>query len=160
LVKPIAYRADGDMIADFLDKLETAKVKEVVADAPPSLAPYGLDKPTTLTVWTGKDNERASKTLLVGRADTEHKRVCVMRAGEAGVMPAPEELLAAVPKTPAAVRDKVVMAYASDKANRVELPSPRGGVMLERDGTTWKITAPEALKAGSGAVSGVLWSIR
>jgi hypothetical protein len=32
--------------------------------------------------------------------------------------------------------------------------------MLERDGITWKITAPEALKADTGAVNGLLWRIR
>ena len=31
---------------------------------------------------------------------------------------------------------------------------------LEKDGATWKITAPEALKADSGAVSNLLWKIR
>jgi len=160
IVTPIAYRADADLIRDFLDKLESAKVKEFVAEAPPSLAPYALDRPTTVTVWTGKDKERSSKTLLFGRADADRKGVYVMRTGEPGVMLAPEELWTAVPKTAAVLRDKVVMAYAYDKANRVELLSARGRVVLEREGTGWKITAPEALRADSGAVNALLWSIR
>ena len=160
IVKPNAYRADGDLVADFLDKLESAKAKEFVADSPPSLAPYGLDRPTTVTIWTGKDKDRSSKTLLFGRGDLDKKGVYVMRAGEAGVMLAPDELWTALPKTVAALRDKAVVAYAQDKANRIEIESPRGHVVIERDGTGWKITAPEPLKADSGAVSSLLWSIR
>ncbi len=160
IVKPTAYRADADLIADFLDKLESSKVKEFVAESPPSLGQYGLDRPAAVTVWIGKDKERSSKALRFGRADADKKGVYVMRAGEAGVMLAPEELWTAFPKTVAALRDKVVVAYAYDKANRVEVLSARGRVVIERDGTGWKITAPEALKADSGAVSSLLWSIR
>ena len=36
----------------------------------------------------------------------------------------------------------------------------RGAVTLEKDGTGWKLTAPEALKADSSAVTGLLWKIR
>ena len=160
IVKPNAYRADGDLVSDFLDKLESAKVKEFVTESPPSLAPYGLDRPTTVTIWTGKDKDRSSKTLLFGRGDADKKGVYVMRAGEPGVMLAPDELWVAVPKTVAMLRDKTVVAYAQDKANRIEVESPKGRVVIERDGGGWKITAPEALKADGGAVNALLWSIR
>src|SRR6266545_6577493 len=159
IIKPAAYRADADLVSDFLDKLESAKVKEFVAESPPSLGQYGLDRPATVIVW-GKDKERSSRALLFGRLDPDKKGVYVMRAREPGVMLAPEDLWTAFPKTVAALRDKVVVAYAYDKANRVELESPRGRVVIERDGTGWKITAPEALKADSGAVNSLLWSIR
>ena len=45
MVKPSSYRADADLVSEFLDKLESAKAREFVADAPASLAPYGLDRP-------------------------------------------------------------------------------------------------------------------
>jgi len=65
-----------------------------------------------------------------------------------------------VPKTVAMARDKTVFPYAYDKANRVEIESAAGKVVLERDGLSWKITAPEVFKADSGAVNNVLWRIR
>lgn len=160
LTKPNRYRADADLIADFLDKLEAAKVKEFVTDSPSALAQYGLDHPTTATVWTGKDKERSAKALLLGRVDADKKGVYVMRAGESAVMLAPEDLWTAFPKTVAALRDKVVVRYQYDKANRVELLSERGRVVIEKDGAGWKISAPEALKADSGAVNALLWSVR
>src|SRR5262245_65565320 len=97
------------MVGDFLDKLESAKIKEFVADSPPSLAPYGLDKPSTVTIWTGKDKDRASKKLLFGKDDLEKKGVYVMRGGEPSVMLVPEEVWTAFPKT-GAVRGEKSMA--------------------------------------------------
>jgi uncharacterized protein DUF4340 len=160
LTKPRVLPADPDVVADFLEKLDGAKAKEFVEDAPRSLTPYGLDRPTTVTLWIGKDKERASRSLLFGREDKGKKGVYVMRSGEPGVMLVGEELWAAVPKTMGVLRDKVVLAYQYDKVSRVELAGPRGPLTLERDGIGWKITAPESLKADTGAVNGVLWRIR
>jgi hypothetical protein len=83
-----------------------------------------------------------------------------MRAGEPTVMLAPEELWTLFPKTVAALRDKVVVAYAYDKVSRVELEHARGKVAIEREGTSWKITQPEGLKADSGQVNSLLWKLR
>jgi hypothetical protein len=160
IVKPSVYGADADMVADFLDKLESGKAKEFLPEGSGPLAKYGLDRPSRVTLWIGKDKERSSKTLLVGKADAAKAGVYVMRDGEPTVMVAPEELWKAFPKTVAALRDKVVIAYGYDKVNRLELESARGAVSLAKDGNAWKITAPEALRADGGAVTNLLWKIR
>jgi hypothetical protein len=160
LVKPRALRADPDLIAEFLDKLEGAKAIEFVDDAPKALQPYGLDKPSRVTVWIGKDKDRSSRTLLVGRAVPEKKGVYVKRDGEPGVILTAEALWTAFPKTVAALRDKVVMSYAPDKLAKLEITHGREAVVLEKEGAGWKLTAPEALKADTGAVTQFLWKIR
>ena len=160
IVKPRAIRADSDMVSEFLDKLEGAKATEFVDDAPKSLAPYGLDKPSRVTLWLGKDKERSSRTLLIGRAASEKKGVYVKREGEPGVMLTAEAVWTAFPKTVAAIRDKTVISYAYDKLAKVEIAQARNSIVLEKDGTRWKITAPEALKADPAAVNQLLWKIR
>jgi len=160
IVKPRALRADTDLIAEFLDKLEGAKAVEFVDDAPKSLQPYGLDKPSKVTVWVGKDKDRAARTLLVGRAVPEKKGVYVKREGEPGVILTAEAVWTVFPKTVGALRDKVVVSYASDKLARVEITHGRETLGLEKEGTGWKITAPEALRADSGAVTQILWKLR
>ncbi len=159
ITRPAPYAGDGDVVNEFLDKLETAKVKEFVGAAG-TPAQYGLDRPSKVTIWQGKDKDRASRALLIGKVDAEKKAVYVMRPGESEVLLAPEELWTAVPKTVAALRDKIVLAYAYDKVKRVEVESPKGTVALERDGGGWKLVSPEPLKADSGAVNGLLWRIR
>lgn len=160
IVKPRALRADSDLIAEFLDKLEGAKAVEFVDDAPKSLQPYGLDKPSKVTVWVGKDKDRAARTLLVGRPVPEKKGVYVKREGEPGVILTAEAVWTVFPKTVAAIRDKAVVSYAADKLAKVEIAHGRETLGLEKEGTGWKITAPEPLRADSGAVTQVLWKIR
>lgn len=160
IAKPRALPADAEMVADFLGKLEAAKAMEFADDAPKSLAPYGLDKPTRVTVWLGRDKERSSRTLLVGRPVPEKKGVYVKRESEPAVLLTPEALWTALPKTVAALRDKTVVTYAYDKLTKVEVAHGRGGLTVEKEGTGWKVTAPESLKADSAAVTGLLWKIR
>jgi hypothetical protein len=160
LVKPRALPGDADLIGDFLEKLAAARVQEFVADRPPSLVQWGLDRPASITLWLGRDKERSSRTLHFGRVDPQKKGVFMMRAGEPGVMLVGEELWTVLPKTVGALRDKVVIAYAYDKVQRLEVEHARGRATIARDGKDWKITAPETLKADPGAVNGLLWRIR
>jgi hypothetical protein len=59
-----------------------------------------------------------------------------------------------------ALRDKTVVSYAFDKLERVEITHHGQTVGLAKEGTGWKLTAPEALRADSGAVTQLLWKIR
>src|SRR5262249_23577078 len=88
------------------------------------------------------------------------KTLYVMRPGESEVMTTGDELWTALPKTVAALRDKVVVAYAYDKVKRVDVDSPKGTIELDKEGTGWKLGAPEPLRADSGAVNSILWRLR
>jgi len=160
MVKPRPLRADTDLVSEFLDKVEGAKAMEFVDDAPKSLAAYGLDKPARVTVWVGRDKDRSARTLLVGKAVPDKKGVYVKRDGEPGVILTAEALWTAFPKTVGALRDKTVVNYAFDKLERVEITHHGQTVGLAKEGTGWKLTAPEALRADSGAVTQLLWKIR
>ncbi len=160
MVKPREYRADADLVGEFLDKLLQARAKEFVAETAERRGPYGLDRPARAILWTGKDTQRSSRTLLFGRLDADKKGVYVMREGEGAVMLAPEDVWTAFPKTVAALRDKVVFAHQGDKVTRLSLAHARGSVTLEKQGSDWRLTEPEALKADPGAVSSVLWRLR
>src|SRR5207249_12318762 len=107
-----------------------AKVKEFVAEAPRAPATYGLDRPLRLTIHTGKDKERASRTLLVGRTDTAKKGVYAMREGESSVLLLPEDVGNAIPRTVGALRDKQVLALDRDKITRIGGESPKGAVCI------------------------------
>jgi len=160
LTRPRALPADADTIRDFLDKLRGARVKEFVAEAPPSLALFGLDQPVRVAVNTGRDKDRATKTLLFGRADSAKKGVYAMRAGESAVLLIPDEAWTAVPKNVAVLRDKAVVEVDRDKVTRIEIESPKGSVTLAQENGRWKITAPEALPADQVEAGAVLFKLR
>ena len=160
MVRPRPLPADADVVRDFLEKLRAARVKEFAADAPSSLQPYGLDKPVRIDLQTGRDKDRATKTLLIGRADTAKKGVYAMRPGESSVLLIPDETWAAVPKNVAVLRDKSLVAFDRDKVATIQIESPKGEVTLAKDGDRWKISAPQALAADQVEAGAVLFKLR
>jgi hypothetical protein len=160
LTRPAALPADADTINEFLEKLTGAQIKEFAAEAPPSVQPYGLDRPTKVTIHTGRDKERSQKTLQLGRVDTEKKGVYAMRPGEASVFLIPEDVWTAMPKTVAAVRNRMVVDFDREKLTRVDIASEKGPVTLARDKDRWRITAPEALPADQVQIGSLLSRLR
>jgi hypothetical protein len=159
LSRPVALAADGETVGAFLEKLGAAKVKEFVAEGPSTLEPYGLDRPWRVTLHTGKDKERASRTLLIGKVDGP-KGVYAMRAGETSVLLIPEDVWTALPKNVAAVRDKTVVRFDRDKVTRLDVESPQGPVTLVRENDKWRITAPQALAADQVEAGGLLVALQ
>src|SRR5438552_2502128 len=135
LTRPVALPADAQAVTDFLDKLQSMRVKEFVAEAPKSLVPYGLERPIRVSIHTGRDKDRATKALLIGEMDRTKRGVYAMRPGESSVLLLPAEAWTIVPKNVAALRDKVVVEVDRDKVTRVDLESPRGTVTELRDRT-------------------------
>ena len=160
LVRPRALPADADTVREFLDKLDGARVAEFVAETPKSLQPFGLDRPVRLTLHTGRDKERTSRTLLLGRADRDKKGVYAMRPGEPSLLLLPEAVWAAVPKNVAVLRDRVVIAFERDKVTRLDIESARGRVTVTREKNQWRIVAPEAVPADQVEVGAVLFKLR
>jgi hypothetical protein len=156
ITRPVSLPADTETVTEFLDKLSAARVREFVADAPPSLAPYGLERPVTVAIHTGRDKDRTTRSLLLGSVDPAKKGVYAMWPGERSVLLLPEETWTATPRTVAALRDRVLVAYQRDKVTRLEVESGKGAVTVARDGDRWKITAPESLPADQVSVSALL----
>jgi len=160
MTRPAPLAADGELIGEFLDKLAAQKVKEFVADGPVATASYGLDRPTRLTIFTGRDKERVGRTLLLGRVDDAKKGLYVMRPGESSVLLVPDEVAKQVPRNVAVLRDKVVVSVDRDKVAKLELESPKGTVTAAREKDQWALVAPQALPADQVEVGAVLTKLR
>lgn len=160
ITRPVALAADTAEMNDLLDKLATAKVKEFVAEAPRSRQAFGLERPVRVSVHTGKDKDRATRTLLVGRTDPEKKGVYAMREGETSVVLLPEEVGKLVPRNVAAIRNKQLVDFERDRIARVELESPKGAVTLVKEKDRWTIAAPEALPADQVEAGALLARLR
>jgi hypothetical protein len=160
ITRPVALPADTAEMNDLLDKLSTAKVKEFVAEAPRSGQAYGLERPVRVSVHTGKDKDRATRTLLVGRTDAEKKGVYAMREGETSVLLLPEDLGKLVPRNVGAIRNKQLVDFERDRIARIDVESPKGAVTLVKEKDRWSITAPEALPADQVEAGALLARLR
>jgi hypothetical protein len=160
ITRPVALPADRETVAEFLDKLVAQKVREFVAEGPASRQPYGLERPVRVTVHTGKDKDRVSRTLLLGRVDAAKKGVYAMRPDEPSVLLVPEEVYKQVPKNVGVLRNKVLVEVDRDKLARLELESAKGAVVVAREKDDWKIVSPTMLPADQVEVGGLLTKLR
>jgi hypothetical protein len=156
ITRPVALRADNETVREFLDKLTAQKVREFVAEAPAARDAYGLERPVRVTIHSGRDKDRVSRTLLFGKVDGAKKGVYAMRAGEPSVMLVPEDVYNQVPKNVAVLRNKMLVELDRDKVARLEIESPKGTVTVGREDGQWKILAPQALPADQVEVGAVL----
>jgi Domain of unknown function (DUF4340) len=156
ITRPVALRADNETVTEFLDRLTGQKVKEFVADAPASRDPYGLERPVQIAIHTGRDKDRVTRTLLLGKAEAAKKGVYAMRAGESSVLLLPDDVWNQVPKNVGVLRNKTVVEVERDKVAKLEIESPKGSVTVSRESDQWKIVAPEALSADQVEVGTVL----
>src|SRR5881628_2381438 len=120
LTRPVALAADTETVTAFLDKLQSTRIKEFVAESPKSLVPYGLERPIRVSIHTGRDKDRVTASLLIGTVD-KAKGVYAMRPGESSVLLLPAETWELVPKNVAVLRNKVVVEIDRDKVTRVAL---------------------------------------
>lgn len=160
ITRPVALAADAAEMNDLLEKLATAKVKDFVAEAPRTREAYGLERPLRVNVHTGKDKDRASRTLLVGRVDADKKGVYAMRDGETSVLLLPEEIGKLVPRNVGAIRNRQLVEFERDRITRIDLESPKGAVTLVREKDRWTITAPQALPADQVETGALLARLR
>ena len=155
IARPVALPADRRVVDEFLDKLRNAQVKEFPAEAPRSLERFGLERPLRVTVHTGQDKDRVSRSLLVGRHEPQ-KGVYAMRPGESSVLLLPEDVWNDLPKNVAVLRDKALVDFERGAATRVEVESPKGTVAVARKDDRWAIVAPEPLPADQTEVSALV----
>jgi len=159
LMRPVALAADTETVTAFLDKLQSTRIKEFVAESPKSLVPYGLERPIRVSIHTGRDKDRVTASLLIGTVD-KAKGVYAMRPGESSVLLLPAETWELVPKNVAVLRNKVVVEIDRDKVTRVDLESPKGKVGLTQEQNRWRIVAPENLPADQVEACALLFKLR
>jgi hypothetical protein len=156
ITRPVALRADNETVSEFFDKLTGQKVREFIAEASPARDAYGLERPVRLTIHTGRDKDRVSRTLLLGKIDAARKGVYAMREGEPSVLLVPEEVWNQVPKNVGVLRNKSVVEVDRSKLAKLEIDSPKGAVTVARENGQWKIVSPQALPADQVEVGAVV----
>ena len=149
IVKPRRLRRRSDMVAEFLDKLGAAKVVEFVAgvDKP---AQYGLDKPAAHAVDRQGQGPRLQDPPF-GRPDPgqEGRLRDAPRRGRGHAGRATRSGRPCRRPSPrSATRSS--SPYAYDKANRVELESPKGTVSAREGGVGLEAHRPRGAQGGHG----------
>jgi len=152
-------KADKTEIDDILDALKNLKVKVFEADDVKNLSQYGLDKPRIeATIALGEN--RASKTLLVGKNVPDADRVYVKRQDSDSVFSVDKDIVNDLKKTVYDLRDKTVIDFQRTDVTKFELKSSDKIVVCEKDNLgEWRITQPGEYKADKYAIDNLLFDL-
>ncbi|HTK75950.1 MAG TPA: DUF4340 domain-containing protein [Gemmataceae bacterium] len=149
LKKPVDGRADYGTVEGLIGKLQTTKMKSIVADSVSAvdLKKYGLDKPqATVDLHAGS----AKATLLLG-GKAEDNTVYARDASKPMIVTVESSLLDDVKKTPDDYRRKDLFEFRAYNATHVEITHNGQTAIFDRvksdkEGTPdkWRRASPNA----------------
>ena len=144
LEQPLRTQGDSDTIFSLLGDLKELKAKDIVADAPQALSPYGLDEPRLrITVQEEQPNQAATQhTILFGaQADAG---VYVMLPDRPTVyvvdMQAAKRFLET---TVLALQDKKILAFTPESIHKIQVQYADSQLVLERHSQDWRLLEPQ-----------------
>lgn len=159
LTSPVAARADNGVIARLIDTIELLDRSDVIRGRDQrrqglTLADFGLDDPRARIVLGSAEKEW---TLLIGRDTPVGGNLFLKEAGDSSVFVAPTNLLADLPATIDALRDRRLFLGLPAEVNRLDLRRPEGLLNLVRvDVGNWRMQQPWSGRAASAAVQEIL----
>ena len=157
LVRPLAARADSVAIERLLGALQDLPRGDIIlpprrtADA---YLPYGLDAPRArIAIVAGP----VTNQIFIGRRTPLGDGVYVRQTDHAGVARVSTALLALLPASADALRDRTLLAGTPADIERLDIRSAAGYIQLARTKSgDWRIFQPVAARADSAAVGALL----
>jgi hypothetical protein len=150
--------ADSTEVRSYLASLRAARAVDFPDDAPPSLTPYGLDRPRLSITVTGK--EGAEQTLSLGgeHAEGSSKQVYGLRQGTPTVYALGDWSYRSLDKGTNQFRDKTVLKVEPTKVGRVDVSRREGGsvVLVRKPEGGWRFESGAEGKVNEGPVTRLL----
>lgn len=159
LTSPMPARADAGEVSRILDNLELLDRGEVITSRQQrkrqlALADFGLDQPRARIVLDEGDREL---TLLIGRDTPLGGNLFIKEASDSSVLTASTNLLADLPASVAALRDRRLFLGFPGESTRLDLKRRDGLLQLARDpSATWRVQKPFVGRAAYDAVQDLL----
>jgi hypothetical protein len=159
VVKPFTAPADASAVDSILASLEKVEADEVVTEKAPSLADYGLDKPSR-TVSVSVEGKAAPVALQFGAKSPDGMSLYASQPGSSKVYLLPSWVEGSFDKKPFDLRDRDLLHVKRDDVRQLEVAGPESGYALTRtDSGDWAFTKPLATRAGRWAVDGLLGTV-
>lgn len=160
LVAPIDAEADPATVKSLIGAIADAELKKTIDEKPESLAPFGLDKPTTVVSLTLEDGSAVPK-LLVGKATPVGYSAYAKVADQPAVLLTTSAFHTGVKKEVKDLRDKTVLPLEEDTVQEVRIA--RGDepeIVLQKEAEGWAVAKPVAAKADPQQVRSYLSTLR
>jgi Domain of unknown function (DUF4340) len=157
IAEPVAAEADASTVDALVNGVADFKQKSELGEADPKQ--YGLDKPGIVVSVKTEDGKESS--LEIGETNPFDSSVYVRKAGEKTVRIADGWTKSPFEKQLLDLRDKRVLHLdEAAEVRRVEVSGTTPAYVLEKDGPSWKMAAPQKDAADTATADRVATALK
>jgi hypothetical protein len=154
---PPAVRADRFTVDGLLSQLRGLTMQSIAADDKKKGGDYGFGSPELRLELTGSGG---TQTLVVGKKDKDADRYFATNSALDPVFTLNSEFVTQFKKDQNDLREKDLFTFSAFDVKKVELDTPKGHWVFERDQNKWKQTAPKARDLNSDKADSFLTHLR
>ncbi len=154
MLAPVADRADGPLIEEVLNTLESMRKVDTVSASFLSkvkLADYGLQTPREKLAVT--DSKGQTTEFFFGNETAMEGKVYLQKTGLSDVYVVNDDLKKLLQKDVNSWRDHRLTNLLATDVNRFVVKNAAGEIELQRDADHWKLVKPLAARADDGKVN-------
>jgi hypothetical protein len=164
LTSPVRFPGNGPKIESALSALSAIRIvdgaKGFVADNVTDFGPYGLTEPEATIELSTPDQPDAPLVLHVGKKPPDHSdRVYVRRGDQDDVVMVSDRFLTEIPKDTVALRAQDVTDFIPAAVSQFEVKAGGNTFSLVRQRDGWALRSPQAEKADTALVHGLLTAL-
>ena len=159
ITAPQELPADADAVNGLTGAVAPLSSDRLIEDNPQSLAPFGLDHPTSEVDITTKDGN--TRKLLFGSDTISGSDTYAKLANSPKVYTIASYSKSALDKSVNDLRDKRLLTLNSDKITSVTLTAKGPAIEFNKNASgDWQITKPKPMRADSGAVDDLVSKVK
>jgi hypothetical protein len=159
ITAPQELPADSDAVNGLTGAVAPLTSDRLIEEKPQSLAPFGLDHPTSEVDITTKDGN--TRKLLFGSDTVSGSDTYAKLANDPKVYTIASSSKSALDKSVNDLRDKRLMTLNSDKITSVTLTAKGPAVEFNKNASgDWQITKPKPMRADGGAVDDLVSKLK
>jgi hypothetical protein len=155
ITAPAQTEADTVEVSTVVSSIESLEQTRVVAEAPESAAPFGLE-PARMTIAFKTADDTTPRRLLIGSKTPTGGDLYAKVEGSPKVFLIGGYLEDTFNKSTFDFRDKSVLKFTREEADSVAIVEGNTRLAFARSGSDWRLTAPIAARADFSAVDGLI----
>jgi hypothetical protein len=157
LVLPPSVRADRFTVDGLISQLRGLTMQTIAAEDKKKGGDYGFGSPELRLQLTGSDG---TQTIVVGKKDKEGARYFALNSALDPVFTLNSEFVTQFKKDQSDLREKDLFSFSSFDVKRVEVETPKGHWVFERQQNQWKQTTPSAKNINSDKLDTLVTRLR
>lgn len=159
LREPVSARADQEEARRLVEGLLRGRRDRKIAEEPPDLEVYGLNRPEYLVTVRGKSAEGERVLLLGSKNPTEVYYYARLQGGKE-VFLVSDTLRRDADKPLVELRDKTVLSFDTNRVQALTIAGDGQEVTVEREAEKqWRIVGPQGRVADGDAIQSLLFRL-